>query len=265
MSETSPPEVGFNAPDLDALLAYSPRLKSTMVLLWKHPERWLASEAQEMFKQCCDQVRLELRICVDYPPGVREPADAREALAYMRHPSFCETQTYLDCLRTCERDGADPRLVKTLLRVCADARKLGVPLWPSRLPERLGKGKPHWTETDKWGQIGHAELRRLPWACWALIDLWVENAGRLEGYALQRVPTIPGEYEIGEDVRPWSPAGHDLRRKRLGPREAETEREALFAYFSGGQWPGHPHDAEAELSASPVPPLKPDGEASGNA
>lgn len=222
----------FSAPDLERLLAFSGRLRSFMAMLHRNPHRVGTAEAQHAFRALCDDVRLDLRVRTDFPPGVVEPRNESAALAYMRAPRFLLTTHRQRVREYVNRGAVEPRTLLTVDRVVADARKVGVPLYLQALdaPDTV--------------HLGHATERLLPWACWDLIADWVYQAGIATNYRFEAAGTVPGQFRLSPDTPELSDKERGTRPKKLDPEESEVERGALWRYFSGGEWETHPFDAE---------------------
>lgn len=236
----------FGPADLELLMRASLRLRSHVAVLLANRHRPRSLEGEKAFLRLCNDVRLDLRVAVDYLPGVREPKDEGEALRFMQAPAFVRSSHHAELLRCVDRKGTDPRVLLTAERAVTDAAKLDVPLWPSLLHVDLGERASVWVPgsgdkpSEQWMhgtglalQLGHGSLRHLPWACWAAVDGIVERASAATGYPLVPVETIPGEYELAEDCRALEVTDVCFIGRRLDRKEAKAEAEALFEFYSG--------------------------------
>lgn len=217
-------EARFTAPDLERLMAFSLRLRAFMAMLERNPGKAATSDAQERFLMLCDEARLDLRVTVQLPPGISEPRNDREAIAYMRRERYCASTHWQRTQEHIQRNGAEPRLLLTVDRLVSEARKLGVPLYPQAL------------ERAEEVHIGHATERFLPWACWDVISDLMWEAGHASGFHLLPAEVVPGQFRLDPEAPdlPEKPASR--RPMRLSPEQASAEREALWAYYSGGQY-----------------------------
>jgi hypothetical protein len=214
-------EARFSAPDLDRLLVFSARLRAFMAMLARNPERSGTFEAVDRFQKLCDDIRVDLRVCTDMPPGVMEPRNERQALHYMQRRNYCRSGHWDRVQASVDRRVGDPRLLEVIERVVGQARGLGVPLFPAALdvPDQV--------------HIGHAVERFLPWACWDLLRDWVAEAGRVTGYRMLAADAVPGLFALDPDAAE-APALARLKAERLDPAVAEAERLALLRDYSGG-------------------------------
>lgn len=236
----------FAPPDMARLLAFSPALRAFVAML-KRPEnakRAATLEAQAAFQEQCDRVRLDLRVALDLPPGVREPGSERDALRYMQCPRFTGSLTHLRLQSEGDRNEADPRALLVVKRLIADAERVGVPLWACAVDREAV-------------HVGHGVHRLLPWRCWALLESWAREAAMAVGMRVVVSSLVPGQFWLADDCPALPERDKGLRPKRLAPTEAAAEREALLAYYGGGDWDGHPSDrrcgsrqGEAERSPS---------------
>lgn len=217
---TDRPENRFTAPDLGRLMACSARLRGFMAMLARNPARYVQPGSLQAFQQLCDEVRLDLRVAIELPPGVSEPRNDAQALRFMERERYCRTGHWDRVQSVIDRSWPDPRLLETVGRAVRDARRLRVPLFPAAvdLP-----GEVH---------IGHAVERFLPWACWDLVADWVIQAGIATGYRLVPAEFVPGHFRLVDDAPPYrQDAG--MRPERLSPEAARAEREELWAFYQG--------------------------------
>lgn len=215
-------EARFSAPDLDRLMAFSSRLRAFMAMLARNPERSATLAALERFQKLCDDIRVDLRVCTDLPPGVAEPRNERHALEYMRRGRYCRAG-HLDRVQaSVDRRVADPRLLEVIDRVVRQARAVGVPLFPAALDVPLEV------------HLGHAVERFLPWPCWDLIRDWVGEAGRATGYRMEASDTVPGHYRLALDAAEYI-APDICSRRQLDADAASVERLELLRWYSNGE------------------------------
>lgn len=235
--------------DIERLRAHSLRVREFLSMVERNPHRAADPRFGEALGSLLTEVRLDLRVAVDLPQGVREPRNEGEALAFMRAPNFVGSTHHAVLRRHVSRHGTDARLQVTVDRLIDDAGKLGVPLWPSLLNVPAAQ-QDAWHgegESDLRGgespfnlgrcvQLGHGVYRHLPWACWDAVDLIVARAGAATGYRLERLGQVPGEYQLRSDA-PKLAEADALRLGRLQAAESRREeRERLWTAYAGGDW-----------------------------
>lgn len=270
------------APDIEELYRASLRFRAQVEVFRRHPNRARTREGLDVFARLCTDIRLQLRVTADYPAGFRAPQTEADALAYMKCPNMAKSTRLEELQFHHERSWTDPRVLITVDRAIADARALGVPLWPTALHQcedwrdtrpgrrtkyatgsifqRAGEGSIVVHKTagafallSPCVQLGHAHHRELPWACWSVVDDFLRRAASATGYRLEPADA-PGEYELSDNCPHLN--AHDVMSLALTRNSAAKadELDRLLLSYSGGPWVDE-HGEVHESGSAPDPRL----------